>query len=82
MSVTEGPTKTRKGSFKKCTHPLTQKLLKTGDPRSPVMFFEKLLSKRPPRLQLSGPLYFTPLCNNNWAEEECGFLVDLWVLVT
>ena len=46
----EGPTKTRKAGLNKRPRPLTQKLLRTGGPRCPVMFFEKLLSKRPPSL--------------------------------
>ena len=35
----EGPTKTRKAGLNKRPRPLTQKLLKTGGPRCPVMFF-------------------------------------------
>ena len=46
----EGPTKTRKAGLNKRPRPLTQKLLRTGGPRCPVMFFEKLSSKRPPSL--------------------------------
>ena len=65
----EGPTKTRKAGLNKRPRPLTQKLLRTGGPRCSVMFFEKLLSKRPPSLQSSGPLYLTPLRKNDWSTE-------------
>ena len=57
----EGPTKTRKGGLHKRQRAVSQKIFKTSDPRCPVAYIEKLLSKRPLELRESGRLYLAPL---------------------
>lgn len=57
----EGPTKTRQGGLNRKPRAVTQKLFRIGGSQCPIACFEKLLQKRPPGLQHSGPLYLTPL---------------------
>ena len=58
---TEGLTKTRQGGLTKSNRQLTQGLFTTGGDNCAVMYLEKLLSKRPPSVRNSGPLYLRPL---------------------
>ena len=57
----EGLTKTRQGGLVKQQRRLKQKDFATGNSQCPVKFIEQLISKRPPQLKTSGPLYLQPL---------------------
>ena len=57
----KGPTKTRKSGLHKRPRAVSQKIFKTSDPRCPVAYIEKLLSKWPLELRESGRLYLAPL---------------------
>ena len=57
----EGLTKTRRGGLVKNKRRVPQKAYKTGERSCPVHLLEKLISKRPESLKLSGLLYLTPL---------------------
>ena len=59
--ATEGLTKTRQGGLVKQQRRLKQKVFATGNSQCPVKFIERLISKRPPQLKTSGPLYLQPL---------------------
>ena len=61
MSGLKALPRQRQGGLKKRPRPVTQKLMRTGGSRCPVTLLEKLLSKRPPELELAGPLYLSPL---------------------
>ena len=58
---TEGLTKTRQGGLTKSNRQLTQRIFTIGGENCAMMYLEKLLSKRPPSLRNSGPLYLRPL---------------------
>ena len=62
---TEGQTKTRQGGLTKSNRRVTQRVFATGGERCTVMFIDKLISKRPPLLQHTGPLYLRPLARFN-----------------
>ena len=53
----EGITKTRQGGLSKTERCLPQRMLSQENDRCPVRFLELLISKRPPQLRNSGPLY-------------------------
>ena len=55
----EGVTKTRQGLSKRDRR-VPQRVFATGGNRCPLMFLDKLISKRPPCLQHSGTLYLRP----------------------
>ena len=57
----EGITKTRQGGLSKTERRLPQRMFSQGNDRCPVRFLELLISKRPPQLRNSGPLYLRPL---------------------
>ena len=57
----EGPTKTRQADLNKGHRRVTQRMFATSCNRCPVKFLEELISRRPPQLQNSGPLYLQPL---------------------
>ena len=60
MEWTEGLTKTRHGGLVKPERVPQQIFLNETD-RCPVRFLEKLVSKRPSSLRITGPLYLLPL---------------------
>lgn len=60
---TEGITKTRQGGLIKTDRRVPQRMFKRGGGRGPVQTIQKLISKCPPSLRSSGPLYLTPLQN-------------------
>jgi len=58
----EGLTKTRQGGLSKMERRLPQRLfVQGGSDRYPVYFLQLLISKRPPNLKNTGPLYLRPL---------------------
>jgi len=57
----EGLTKTRQGGLSKMERRLPQRLFVQGGDRCPVYFLQLLISKRPPNLKNTGPLYLRPL---------------------
>ena len=65
---TEGLTKTRQGGLTKRYRHLAQRVFATGGHHCAVRYLEKLLSKRPPSLRHSGPLYLRPLAKSTPVE--------------
>ena len=58
LTFSEGITKTRQSGLHEKHRLVQPKMFKTNTNRCPIQFFKLYLSKRPPQLKFSGPLYF------------------------
>ena len=57
----EGLTKTRQGGLSKKERRVPQRMFAVGGDRCPVRLLERMISRRPSIMKMSGPLYLTPL---------------------
>ena len=59
----ENPTKTRQSGLSTKPRSFLPKMFATGDDRCPVAFFKEFLSRRPPEIRTTGPLYLSCVSN-------------------
>ena len=63
LTFSEGITNTRQSCLHEKHRLVQPKMFKTNTNRCPIQFFKLYLSKRPPQLKSSGPLYLTCIQN-------------------
>ena len=65
----EGPTKTSPGGLNAKPRQFQPKMFQTGGERCPLVLFRKHISRRPPNLRTSGPLYLSIKYNRGSSDE-------------